>query len=100
MKIFFLSLIFFLAPFYLGAAVPESMGPDYVLPDDMNAVTRGSLSVCQTREGSGGKRSLSFLQSENAICPEDPHKAVGWDRPQSEPVSPGIPFQNQGIERQ
>jgi hypothetical protein len=73
---------------------------DFVMPDDaFSTTTRGSYTVCKTRPGSTGKRSLSFMQVENAACPEEPHKAVGWDRPQVEPVSPGIPFQDQGIER-
>ncbi len=84
------------------AAIPRAVNSnDYVMPEDsFSATSRGSLTVCDARRGgSSGQRGLSFMQLENAACPEEPRKAVGWDRPEAEPVSPGIPFQNQGIER-
>lgn len=91
-------LVFFSWP--LMAAIPPDRGSaDYVLPDDLTAVTRGSVTVCQSRRADGGRRGLSFMQLENSLCPEEPRKAVGWDRPEVEPISPGIPFQDQGIER-
>lgn len=76
------------------AAIPSGLNSsEYVTPEDsLSATSRGAVKVC-------GKGSRSFMQIDQAACPEEPRKAVGWDRPQSEPISPGVPFQNQGIER-
>lgn len=94
-----LTPLFIFAGFFLGdvsfAALPA--GPletsNVALPDDsLSTTTRGSMNVC-------GRKGLRFMQIDKAACPVEPSKAVGWDRPQVEPVSPGIPFQDQGIER-
>lgn len=73
---------------------------DIALPSDtLSATTRGTMTLCDSRKGVGGRKGLTFMQIDQAACPGEPQKAVGWDRPQVEPVSPGVPFQDQGIER-
>lgn len=82
-----------------GALPGPRESQDFVLPDDLTTTSRGTMRICDSRRGSAGRKGLSFMQIDQATCPEEPQKAVGWDRPQMEPVSPGIPFQDQGIER-
>lgn len=76
------------------AALPGPREPaDVALPaDNLSTTSRGSMNVC-------GRKGMSFMQIDKAACPTEPKKSIGWDRPQVEPVSPGVPFQDQGIER-
>ena len=96
MKTFVITLVsaLLLGSVSVYAAIPTALNSsDYITPEDsLSATSRGSVKVC-------GNGSRSFMQLENAACPVEPRKAIGWDRPQAEPVSPGVPFQNQGIER-
>jgi hypothetical protein len=98
-----ITLALLLSGRYAVGAIPGGSAlnsTEYVFPDDsLSSTTRGSFRVCDSRGGGVGKKGLSFMQLENAACPVEPRKAVGWDRPEAEPVSPGIPFQNQGIDR-
>ena len=73
---------------------------DIALPTDtLSTTTRGTMTICDSRRSGGGRKGMTFMQVDKAACPVEPQKAVGWDRPSVEPVSPGIPFQDQGIER-
>ncbi|KYG67031.1 hypothetical protein AZI86_08425 [Bdellovibrio bacteriovorus] len=89
----FIFVGFFLADVSLAAVPGPQDSSPVALPDDsLSTTTRGSMTVC-------GRKGIRFMQIDKAACPHEPSKAVGWDRPQVEPVSPGVPFQDQGIER-
>lgn len=80
------------------AAVPSERGPsEYLAPTETLTVLKGRVSLCTLESPQGGRRGLSFIQLGKGPCPQAVRTPVGWDRPEEEPVSPGIPFRGRGL---
>lgn len=93
-------LLIFLLRFGAGAAVPVGQETtEYVAPTESVTVLRGSTTLCRSESPMGGNRGLSFIQLGKGKCPQRPAGSVGvgWDRPEEETVSPGIPFKGRGL---
>ena len=81
-----------------SAAIQSERNPDFVAPTESMSVLRGEVSICRSPTPQGGKGGLSFLQTGSGACPIEPRTAKGYDRPEHENDSPGIPFKNEGLQ--
>lgn len=81
------------------AAVPsQQTSAEFLMPSDSITILRGPLSFCRAEGAQKGARSFSYLQFGHGKCPGPTSSSrVGWDRPEDEPVSPGIPFKSRGL---
>ncbi|MGZ3772893.1 MAG: hypothetical protein ACXVCY_05225 [Pseudobdellovibrionaceae bacterium] len=83
----------------LKAAVSSVKEYDsYLMPSDSMTVLRGDLSFCRAEKPQKGSRSFSYLQFGKGRCTGPVSTSrVGKDRPESEAVDPGIPFEGKGL---
>lgn len=97
MKSLGLSLFVFAFTRLASAALPSVReSAEYVTPAESVTVLRGAAVLCTSR-GPFGARGLSFIQLGSGRCPDEIRKPVGWDRPEEEINSPGIPFKGRGL---
>lgn len=98
-------ILFFILSFALtvlqrvDAAVPsQQTSAEYLMPSDSITILRGPMSFCRAERPQKGSRSFSYLQFGQGKCSGPTSTSrVGWDRPEDEPVSPGIPFKARGL---
>lgn len=96
----YLGGVFLAALFYASitsAALPPSMGTYAAPTAESVTVLRGTTTLCTTSSPVNGVRGLSFIQLGKGRCPPYVFTPVGWDRPEEEADSPGIPFQHHGL---
>lgn len=82
-----------------GAVVssPQSTA-EFLMPSESITILRGPLSFCRAERSQKGARSFSYLQFGQGRCSGPASSSrVGWDRPEDESVSPGIPFKARGL---
>lgn len=99
-NLFFVILIFASMPIQkVDAAVPsQQASTEFLMPSDSIAILRGPLSFCRAERPQKGARSFSYIQFGQGRCPGPTSSSrVGWDRPEDEPMSPGIPFKARGL---
>lgn len=70
---------------------------EYLTPAESMSVLRGSASICTAESPQGGHRGFSYIQLGRGKCSGKVGTAVGWDRPEEESTSPGIPFKGRGL---
>ncbi|KHD89002.1 MAG: hypothetical protein OM95_05955 [Bdellovibrio sp. ArHS] len=94
-----LSILMFMAVIdtVFAAILPERDSEQFIAPSESMTVLRGNLSLCKTERPHGGKAGLSFIQLGRGQCPAQIATPIGWDRPEEESVSPGIPFKGKGL---
>lgn len=102
MRLFILTVFFVTVPFAqrVIAAVPSSQSSEeYLIPSDSITILRGPMSFCRASKPQNGVRAFSYIQFGGGKCSTPTSTTrIGIDRPEDEPVSPGIPFRNRGLE--
>ncbi|WP_295900245.1 hypothetical protein [uncultured Bdellovibrio sp.] len=89
--------IFILSSAASAAIPPGRDNPEFIAPNESLTVLRGSTTLCTSESPMGGHRGLSFIQLGKGKCPQHISTPVGWDRPEEDPTSPGIPFKGRGL---
>lgn len=102
MRLFILTVFFVTVPFarrVIAAAPSSQSSEEYLIPSDSITILRGPMSFCRASKPQNGVRGLSYIQFGRGKCSTPASTTrIGKDRPEDEPVSPGIPFRNRGIE--
>ncbi|KYG69270.1 hypothetical protein AZI87_08700 [Bdellovibrio bacteriovorus] len=80
-----------------AAIPPERDSAQFIAPSESMTVLRGNVSLCNSERPHGGKKGLSYIQLGKGPCAAQVATPIGWDRPEEEATSPGIPFEGKGL---
>ncbi|MGZ3768790.1 MAG: hypothetical protein ACXVCP_02865 [Bdellovibrio sp.] len=99
MRLIILSFVFLFTAVTEAAVNSLQTSEEYLMPSDAVTVIRGPMSFCRADRTPTGVRPFIYLQFGNYKCLNAlPTTRIGKDRPESEPISPGIPFNGRGLE--